>query len=295
MRKAEPRILNNQSIYEGLNAAFTGGNIGIYSNNISKIWNNDVFINGTDEEKEHAINCVKRLCCQNNFVIDYAKTLYKPEFPETIGEEIKEFTNQKLPAFFEYAKDKEKSQVDDRNDSFVNKLYSRIPNKSINTRGMKLGELKYKDMMKNPDIVCSKEVSDLYDKLNKKYRYMVNMKDEYIDNLHYVACSIRNQFAELGYSEEMIADMLVQYLYKNKKRAKQLFWFCYGEYAVENLKNNIKYKEPKVIQCIDCGEWFEVDKNNVKTCRCPKCNIEHNRELRRLQTRRYRENKKCSS
>lgn len=295
MRKAEPRILNNQSIYEGLNAAFTGGNIGIYSNNISKIWNNDVFINGTDEEKEHATNCVKRLCCQNNFVIDYAKTLYKPEFPETIGEEIKEFTNQKLPAFFEYAKDKEKSQVNDRNDSFVNKLYSRIPNKSINTRGMKLGELKYKDMMKNPDIVCSKEISDLYDELNKKYRYMVNMKDEYIDNLHYVACSIRNQFAELGYSEEMIADMLVQYLYKNKKRAKQLFWFCYGEYAVENLKNNIKYKEPKVIQCIDCGEWFEVDKNNVKTCRCPKCNIEHNRELRRLQTRRYRENKKCSS
>ena len=49
------------------------------------------------------------------------------------------------------------------------------------------------------------------------------------------------------------------------------------------------------IQCIDCGEWFEVDKNNVKTYRCPKCNIEHNRELRRLQTRRYRENKKCSS
>ena len=100
-----------------------------------------------------------------------------------------------------------------------------------------------------------------------------------IDNLHYVACSIRNQFAELGYSEEMIADMLVQYLYKNKKRAKQLFWFCYGEYIVENLKNNTKYKEPKVIQCIDCGEWIEVDKNNVKTCRCPKCNIEHNREL----------------
>ena len=70
MRKAEPRLLNSKSIYEGLNAAFTGGNIGIYSNNISKIWNNDVFINGTEEEKQHATDCVKRLCCQNNFVID---------------------------------------------------------------------------------------------------------------------------------------------------------------------------------------------------------------------------------
>ena len=105
MRKAEPKILNNENIYNGLNAAFTGGNIGLYSNDISKIWNDDVFIDGTDEEKEHAINCVKRLCCQNNFVIDYAKTLYKPEFPEKIGEEIKVFTSKKLPAFFEYEKE----------------------------------------------------------------------------------------------------------------------------------------------------------------------------------------------
>lgn len=70
MRKAEPTQLNNKNIYAGLNAAFTGGNIGIYSNNISKIWNDDVFVTGTDEEKQDAIECVKRLCCQNNFVID---------------------------------------------------------------------------------------------------------------------------------------------------------------------------------------------------------------------------------
>ena len=148
---------------------------------------------------------------------------------------------------------------------------------------MKLGELKYKDMMKNPDIVCPKEVSDLYDELNKKYRYMVNMKDEYIDNLHYVACSIRNQFAELGYSEEMIADMLVQYLYGNEKRGKQLFWFCYGQYVVTNLENNpnIKKKKTKMIQCIDCGEWIEVDQNNVKTCRCKRCTYLHRNEYQR--------------
>lgn len=70
MRKAEPTQLNNKNIYAGLNAAFTGGNIGIYSNNISKIWNDDIFISGTDSEKMEAIDCVKRLCCQNNFVID---------------------------------------------------------------------------------------------------------------------------------------------------------------------------------------------------------------------------------
>lgn len=70
MAKAKPTELNNKNIYQGLNAAFTGGNIGTYSNSISKIWNDDVFISGTLEEQKHAIDCIKRLCCQNNFVID---------------------------------------------------------------------------------------------------------------------------------------------------------------------------------------------------------------------------------
>lgn len=183
MRKAEPTQLNNKNIYAGLNAAFTGGNIGIYSNNISKIWNDDIFISGTDSEKSEAIDCVKRLCCQNNFVIDYAKTLYKPEFPHEINEKIAQYTNCKLPAFFEYAKDKDKSQVKKRNGSFVNKIYDRIPNKPINTRGLKLEKIDYQKLMSNPRIICSKEVSDLYDELNKQYRYMINMKDEYMGKL----------------------------------------------------------------------------------------------------------------
>lgn len=294
MQKAKPRLLTNENIYDGLNAAFTGGNIGIYSNNISKIWNSDVFINGTDEEKEHATNCVKRLCCQNNFVIDYAKTLYKPEFPEAIGNEIKEFTNKKLPAFFEYAKDKrasedvDKSQVETRNGSLVNELYNKIPNKAINTRGMKLGKLEYQKMMRNVNVVCAKEVSELYDKLNKEYRYMVNMKDEYIDNLHYVACTIRNQFSELGYSEEMISDMLVHYLYGNEKRGKQLLWFCYGHCIVNNLKNNVQIRKTKFIQCTDCGEWIEIPVVS-KTERCDNCNMIYKREKTRLRVKKYRD------
>ena len=282
MRKAEPTQLNNKNIYAGLNAAFTGGNIGIYSNNISKIWNDDVFVTGTEEEKQEAIECVKRLCCQNNFVIDFAKTLYKPEFPHEINEQISKFTNAKLPAFFEYAKDKERSQVKKRNQSFVNKIYNRIPNKPINTRGMNLGKIDYKVMMENSTIICSKEVSDLYDELNKQYRYMINMKDEYIDNLRYVACKIRDDFSKFGYSNETITDMLVEYLYGRNKRYKQLLWFCYGQYVVNNLENNISVKKTKVIQCIDCGEWFEVDISS-KRIRCDECfkieRKEHNRKM----------------
>ena len=288
MRKAEPTQLNNKNIYAGLNAAFTGGNIGIYSNNISKIWNDDVFISGTDVEKSEAIDCVKRLCCQNNFVIDYAKTLYKPEFPHEINEQIAKYTNCKLPAFFEYAKDKEKSQVKKRNESFVNKIYERIPNKPINTRGLKLDSINYKHMMSNLQIICSKEVSDLYDELNKQYRYMINMKDEYIDNLRYIACKIRKEFAQFGYSEETITDMLVEYLYGKGKRYKQLLWFCYGQYVVNSLERNIEVKKTKFIQCIDCGEWIEVPVNDGMTCRCENCLKIYKRERDRLRKQKYR-------
>lgn len=70
MRKAQPSILNNQNIYNGLSEAFTGSNIGQYSNNISKIWNSEVFVSGTDEEKQEALNVIKLLCMENNFKID---------------------------------------------------------------------------------------------------------------------------------------------------------------------------------------------------------------------------------
>ena len=70
MKKAKPVHLDNRSIYDGLNAAFVGGNIGIYSNNISKIWNSDTFVNGSEEDKRRAIELIKVLCMENNFVID---------------------------------------------------------------------------------------------------------------------------------------------------------------------------------------------------------------------------------
>lgn len=70
MKKAAPRILDNASIYAGLSSAFTGSNIGMYSNNITKIWNHPVFVNGTDEERANALLAIKLLCMENNFKID---------------------------------------------------------------------------------------------------------------------------------------------------------------------------------------------------------------------------------
>ena len=270
MQKAEPSELNHRTIYDGLLAAFTGGNIGTYSNHIAKIWNSDVFLSGSDEEKQDAVDCVKRLCCQNNFVIDYAKTLYKPEFPPEIKEQISRFTSAKLPAFFAFAKDKEASQLTSRNESFVNRIYDKIPNRPLNTRGMKLPKINYQTMMRDGQILCPNEVSDLYNTLNRQYRYIMNRSDQDADNLRYSACKIREAFSRLGYPDETISDMLVEYLYGRNKRYKQLLWFCYGQYITAHLEMNLNVPKTKGMQCIDCGEWLEVPAVS-KRIRCPQC------------------------
>ena len=320
MKKASPIQLNNQTIYDGLNAAFVGGNIGIYSNNISKIWNSEVFISGTEEEKQEVIDLIKLLCMENNFVIDYAKTLYKPERPKEIHEKIIAFTKGNVPHFFVYAKDKLDSQVEEVNESFVNKLDYKIMNPKINSRNIGLKPINYKMMVNNPDIKCrvvfgksgriNEELSDpmivKYFELNNKYHFKVNM--ECADILHgellnnsqlkqdlffkRIAIEIRTELSQYGYTDSEIADILVKLLYYMKPSShKSVLWFCYGQYIVENLKRNFKSTE-KIIQCVDCGKWFETSIYDSATCRCDDCLTEHKRELKRLKMQRYRDRKK---
>ena len=303
MKKASPIQLNNQTIYGGLNAAFVGGNIGIYSNNISKIWNSDVFVSGTEEEKQEAIDLIKLLCMENNFVIDYAKTLYKPERPKHLHEKITAFTKGSVPHFFVYAKDKLDSQVEEVNQSFVNKLDYKIVNPRINSRSIGLKSIDYKMMVGNPNIECravfnkygkiNEELSDplivKYFELNNKYHFKVNMecadvlRGELLNNTQLkqdlffkrIANEIRTELSQFGRNDSEIADLLVKLLYYVKPSShKSVLWFCYGKYIVENLKKHIK-PTAKVVQCIDCGEWFEVNTKDNETCRCNECYSEY--------------------
>lgn len=290
MRKASEVVLNAENIYSGLNAAFIGGNIGIYSNNISKIWNDDVFITGNEREKAEAVEAVKLLCCENNFVIDYAKTLYKPTRPKSKNDLILQYTHKKLPAFFEFAKDKAKSQVEKRNNSLVNRLYGLIPNKPINTKRLNLDKIDYRKLMGNVNIRCTNEVKELYDELNHLYRYALNMKDERVDNMGSIACHLREQFTALGYSVETLTDMLVHYTYGSNQRYKEVLWFCFGRQIVENIKRNVEIRPTKFIQCIDCDEWVEVDAHS-KRIRCEHCQALYRKQYRQ----KWMQNKRANS
>lgn len=99
---------------------------------------------------------------------------------------------------------------------------------------MDLEDIDYRKMMGNAGIVCSREVSDLYKERNRQYRYMINRKDEYKDNLRYIACKLREEFLQFGYTEETIADMLVEYLYGKEKDISS----CSG-FATDSILSSI--------------------------------------------------------
>ena len=321
MKKAEPVRLNNATIYNGLNAAFTGGNIGIYSNNISKIWNSDVFVSGSEEEKQEAIDIVKLLCMENNFVIDYAKTLYKPERPGFAKELITGYTKENVPHFFKYAKDKSDNQIVDVNESFVNKLDKIIPNPRINCRKLGLGQIDYRFMMDNPDIECKVSFTDKgkliaeetdplivrYCELNKTHHFALDStlkfdntfsaevmsKSQVRHDMKYkkVYDEIKEELSRFGYTDCEVADILVKFLYGVKQsKHKSALWLCYGDIIVENLERYFK-PQTKSVKCVDCGEWFEVGIFDSATCRCNECLIEHKRELARLRKQRQRNKK----
>lgn len=275
MKKALPSILNSESIYNGLSSAFTGSNIGLYSNSITKIWNNDVFVSGTEEEKKEAMDIIKILCMENNFKIDFAKTLYIPQRQKDIQKKIIKFTKNSVPHFFKYAKDKDECQVDKINQSFVNKLEYLIPNTRIslknttNNNYKRIGKPDYKLLMHNSNVEVDVKVSDSgkflegtnpiicsYIKLAKEYYQKIQVAEENIDmsgdavhkrkirqNLIYkkIINNTKNELSQYGNSDIEITDILVKYLYGIKdSKYKDLFWSCYGEVAYDNLLNNLR-------------------------------------------------------
>jgi len=235
--------------------------------------------------------------------------LYKPERPKQVHEKITAFTKGNVPHFFIYAKDKEDSQVEKLNDSFVNKLDKKIINPRINCRnlkdpnGKKLGAIDYTKLVSNPNIKCKvtyhkngtideSKTDPLivkYCELNQKYHFKINMKCVDLSNDIFintdakqrvffkgVANEIKYELSQFGYTNAEVTDILVKFLYNVKpSKHKDVLWFCYGGYIVDNLKRNNCKSDTKIIQCIDCGEWIEVNSKDNATCRCVECYSAH--------------------
>lgn len=318
MKKAKAEMLTKENIYEGLRLAFTGGNIGAISNDITKIWNQE---NITKEE----LLAVRWLCMETNFTIDYAKTLFKPERPEYVNEILKKFHSMDLPYFFMYAKDKEKESLDKINNSTLNRIVKEIRDVSLMFNTIKdMDKINYK-LLTNGEEYFNEEINDIYNSFNKNYGENLKIDEENNDknNVIEITKELKKKFYEIEKDDNKIVNSLVKSLYsKNSSKKKKLLWFAYGDIMYNNLLNNIdkntdvcmqcgkrtpttdlvrhkclecRSKEltslngHKLIKCVDCGKEFEVIAKNTKTCRCEKCQALVLRKYEREKKRKQRE------
>jgi hypothetical protein len=272
LAKAGAEEINYKNIYRSLTLAYKA-NIGIISNDITKIWNS----------ANVSLEAIKWLTMYNNFVIDYAKTLFIPEFPERVRKEIYKYTKSKVPHFFIYAKDKDKKQVEEINSSVVNRLEKIIPNKPIQFKKI-AGEFNYKMLMSRDNVNLGKEIINKYNYLHKnkkwKFKLQENMKSDYE---LYVYNQIKNEMLDINPDATYIVDVLVKYLYDEKpSKNKETLWKVFGDILLYNLKENLK----KTKQCECCGERIEIV--NSRTTYCEKCWKERQKQLWRENKRKNR-------
>jgi len=159
MGKAEPETINNKSIYESIKKAWEYGNIGTYSNMLTKFWNN--------YDRYSDLNLAKVICSLSNFSIDAAKTKIMPPIPGNINNRIKAIKKLDMPYFAQFAKDELEGKVAEINNSTVNRLCAKIEEIKIQDYDFsKVGKFKKAMLMHNSRIVVNDAVAKKYDELN---------------------------------------------------------------------------------------------------------------------------------
>lgn len=271
MKKAKGSLIDNETLYQGMVQAFTTGNIGPISNNITKIWN-------CGNVGKEQVDVIRWLCMENNYIIDAAKTLYTPTRPKEIHKIISSYTKAKVPDFFQYAKDKFPHQVEEPNQSTMNRIAAKIPDPKIKF-SKSISKFDYRMLMNlNYDFSISSEskVVNSYDKWNsRQYLFSIEEDNHQKQEDIYMYQKIRqNIIDECDKDINYVVNTLVAYLYTVRKSSqKKTLWACFGDIIVENLKNNLK-NEGKV--CKICGKRFSPVNNKQIVC-SKKCYYEYDR------------------
>ncbi|MGM7720511.1 RNA dependent RNA polymerase [Metabacillus sp. Hm71] len=273
MAKAEAQEINHENIYNSLVLAYKA-NIGEVSNNITKIWNSDNI----------DLDVIKWLCMENNFVIDFAKTLYMPTRPEHVDKIISKYIKSKVPHFFINAKDKDEGRVEPINNSTVNRLESIIPNKRISFKKI-VEKFDYKMIMRNKRVKPDDDIIKAYIRLDRSKSWLMNQNKEDTgknDKL-YIYRLIRAELLAINNNEEYVTDVLVKYLFFQKNsKYKTTLWNTFGDVIVNNLKLNLE----GYVECEDCG--VEIEHPKQRQVRCDVCQSKRDKENARLRKQKQR-------
>lgn len=279
MPKANPELLTNTTLFEGIVNAYHHGNIGTPSNEITKVW---MTLNpsSTIDEIKDAIEVISLRCADVNFTIDYAKTLYKPEIPKNILEKYKVYSGKKVPHFFMYAKNKTTKQVEELGECNIDRISNVVKSNRIVFKDL-LGKYSYKMLMNNPDVDCktdkANEILELYRELeNTNLRKLSHVDFSILDidekkrallQIEFDTNKQKKMFVDIiGESKEYITDVLVKLLQDDVN--KDTLWRLFGEVIYGNLEKNLK--DTKICQC--CKQRFTyVSKQGKPPIYCEEC------------------------
>ncbi|PEJ32283.1 hypothetical protein CN689_14230 [Peribacillus butanolivorans] len=284
MEKAKAQEINNQNIYDSLILSFEA-NIGEISNNICKAWNS----NNPD------LSIIRIMCMENNFEIDFCKTLFRPIRPPHIDEKIKEYIKLKLPHFFIYDKRKNKKsrknklKVEATNESTVNRLERIIPKKNIHFKEVAGCTFDYRFLMNRKQVKVTEDMDIIkkYKELDKNKKKMINANDDEFKKKGkmYVYKYIKQELLKINPNPTYVTDVLIEYLYGVKDSVyKDTLWLSFGEIIERNLERNLN----EAAGCDHCGSKFRKLRETQVTC-SEKCQKVRERENARLRKKKQRE------
>lgn len=181
--------------------------------------------------------------------------MWKGTRPKNIDKIIKSYTKAQVPNFFIYAKDKEIVNVEDTNNSTMNRISTMIPNSKIKY-SKTIGKFDYQMLMnKDSDFTIKRNpILDKYDYWQKHWKSIANLEDVHVDQDDLWAFKkIREDLLSLG-EKDYIINTLIVYSYTVKKTStKKLLWSCFGKEIIENLKINT---QDLGRVCKICGKRF---------------------------------------
>jgi hypothetical protein len=284
MKKAQVQQINTNTLYDGLKMAYSNNAIGLYSNNITKVWNSD----------DVNLDVIKLLCLEVNYSIDSAKTLYFIERPKEMDNLISRYTKSKVPNFFIYAKNKSEDLVDQVNpDSIMGRIQEIIPDDRLTFKKLHLKRFDYRMLLKNKGIIINNKLCELYNELNRSmYGSLPQPSDDgNYSNLPKVLLDMKNKLLEFEPNEDILIDNLVAYTYGYKKENKFFLWYVFGEKILNTLKFNLKNsKLSNTTICDKCG--IRIKKTSNKTKYCDECQDIVWKEQVRENMKKYRKSKK---
>lgn len=279
MKKADSIVVDSDSIFKCMEMAFNSKSIGYYSNAITKIWNigrNDDW-SLTDEQ----VKVIKLLVGENNFQIDYFKSMYMPTRPEKVNYVISKYLNVKVPRFFEYAKNYDEEKTDTLTDTPVNRIPDVVKIPRIQYGKFDFtNKFDYREFLSQPmtdsrfnqeivniyrDVVNSSKFDRKQDDVVKDYRLVINRARNKI----YSECK------KIGVTNwHTIIDNIVEEIFnRNPTGKKQMFWEMFGSTMYQHLRKDFD-DELDISYCIDCGEEFVLQKGTNR-CRCKSCQDEY--------------------